>query len=99
PDLRRIHPHVEMPALTGLLVAGPLGPHGREYAGSRSSSPGALVRSTASIGDDERSVGFKVVHLALAGVSIAFAVGIGRIGRAARRQHRASPSERQGALQ
>ncbi len=31
------------------------------------------------LGDEGRSIGFKVVHLALAGVSVAFAVAIWRI--------------------
>jgi Zn-dependent protease with chaperone function len=37
------------------------------------------------VGDDERSAGFKVVHVALALVSVAFAVAVFTIGRRALR--------------
>ncbi len=44
------------------------------------------------IGDDEHSTGFKVVHLTLAVVSVAFAVAIWRVATTTRRE----ASERAG---
>lgn len=46
-----------------------------------------ISRIVIMMGGDE-SFGFKAVHLGLAVVSIAFAIGIGRIGLAARRAAR-----------
>ena len=42
-------------------------------------------RTVNLIGDDEHDFAFKAVHIALAMVSVAFAVAIGRIGLGARR--------------
>ena len=46
-------------------------------------------RTVNLIGDDEHGFAFKAVHIALAMVSVAFALAIGRIGLSARRAARA----------
>lgn len=47
-------------------------------------------RTINLIGDDERDFAFKAVHIALAMVSVAFAVAIGKIGLAVRRRAKES---------
>jgi len=39
-----------------------------------------LTRISNILGDDERSTGFKIVHVVLAAISVAFALAIGWIG-------------------
>jgi hypothetical protein len=47
-----------------------------------------LTRIANILGDDDRSTGFKVVHVVLAAVSVGFAIAIGTIGLRALRARR-----------
>lgn len=46
------------------------------------------TRVLLTLNDDDASTGFKVVHISLAGVSIAFALAVGWIGWRLRRELR-----------
>jgi small neutral amino acid transporter SnatA (MarC family) len=48
-----------------------------------------ITRISNIVGDDERSTGFKVVHVVLALISVAFAIAIAWIGLRALRTRRA----------
>ncbi|MGH9189953.1 MAG: hypothetical protein ACRD0Q_07985 [Acidimicrobiales bacterium] len=51
-----------------------------------------VTRMRNTLGDDTRSTGFKAVHLALAAVSVAFAVGIWVVASRSRRRDQAGIS-------